>query len=129
MTKKEKEKYIEREIKRLNANFPDMPKGMVEAIIEWNIDLKSEWVTDTLIDWVSEVAHRYRTHINYEDLLSENTEVAYGTLIMIIGRDLASGVCKTPKLELMFERYVYNIMSLKNGNGKTADEVKPLKNK
>lgn len=127
MTEEEKALYIEREAKRLNGNFPELPESMIDAIIEWNIDRKSEWVTDTLIDWVTEVAHSYRTHINYLDLLSENTDVAYGTLIMVIGRHLAADVCLTPTLELMFERYVFNIMNLKWGDGKTADEVKPLK--
>lgn len=127
MTEEEKVLYIDREAKRLLGNFPELPKGMVDAIIEWNIDRKNEWVTDTLIDWVSEVAHGYRTHINYADLLSDNSEVAYGTLIMIIGRNLSADVCLTPQLELMFERYVFNIMNLKWGDGKTADEVKPLK--
>lgn len=126
MTEEEKVLYIDRESKRLHGNFPELPEGMIDAIIEWNINRKSEWVTDTLIDWVSEVAHSYRTHINYSELLSENSEVAYGTLIMIIGRALAKDVCMTPRLELMFERYVFNIMNLKWGDGRTADEVKPF---
>ena len=125
MTEEEKELYRNREAKRLTGNFPEMPKGMLEAIIEWNL-ANNNWVNDTTIDWVTEVAQKNR-HSEYGNLLSSNTELAYGTLIGIIGRELAYNSCKSPKLEIMFERYVFNIQNLAYGDRKTADEVCPLK--
>ncbi len=125
MTEEEKALFIHRESKRLSGNFPEMPKGMLDVVLDWNLSHDEDWVIDTTIDWVTEVAH-HRTHSEYGNLLSENTELAFGTLIGIIGRELAHDSCKSPELELMFERYVFNIQNLAFGDGKTADEVKPL---
>lgn len=125
MTEEEKVLYIQREAKRLTGNFPEMPKGMLDAILEWNME-HEDGVTDATIDWVTEVAHRSR-HNEYGNLLSSNTELAYGTLIGVIGRELAHDSCKSPKLEMMFERYVFNIQNLAYGDRKTADQVCPLK--
>ncbi len=126
MTEEEKALFINREATRLKGNFPEMPEGMIDVILEWNLSNENEWVTDTTIDWVTEVAHRNR-HSDYGNLLSDNTELAYGTLIGTIGRELARDACKSPKLEMMIERYVFNLQNLAFGDGKTADEVRPLK--
>ena len=126
LTEEEKVLFVQREAKRLTGNFPEMPDGMIDVVLEWNLAHENDWVTDTTIDWVTEVAHRNR-HSEYGNLLSSNTELAYGTLIGIIGRELAHDSCKSPELEMMFERYVFNIQNLAYGDRKTADEVCPLK--
>ncbi len=129
MTEEEKKAYIKREARRLYGNFPEMPEGMIDVIIEWNLaneNNQERQITDSLIDWVREAAHK-KNHVNYLDLLSEDSEVAYGTLISIIEREPAVKVCRSKELERMFERFVFNFQNFIFGDGKNADEVKPLK--
>ena len=122
MTEEEKELK-----KRLKGDYPDMPKGMATAIIKWNKAHPFDEVTDRIIGEVTRIAGLREK--NYYALLSSDTEEAYGVLISILSsRELVRLACKNKELERMFERYVFNIQSLRfSEDGKTADDVCPLK--
>ena len=117
----------EEKIERLQWEFPDMPLGMAKAIIKWNKNHSDEKITNRMLEKVTENAN-IKEKLNFESLLSSDKEEAYGELIFVLSsRDLAEKICKNSELERMFERYAFSIQNLNFGDGRTVDEVCPLK--
>lgn len=113
----------------LMKELPGLPSGFVKAIMEWNSSHPGDdQITLKFLREAGRCASAIRTHFEYDELLSDSSDEAYLMLIKTIGRFLPQLIGKTPELEQYLERYVFDILSLKWGDGKTADEVKPLKN-
>ncbi|MBR2658689.1 hypothetical protein IKG28_00385 [Candidatus Saccharibacteria bacterium] len=113
----------------LIRELPDLPSSFVKAILEWNVAHPGEddQITLKFLKEAERCASALRTHIEFEELLSDSSDIAYAMLIKVIGRFLTENIGRNPKLEQYLERYIFDILSLKWGDGKTADEVKPLK--
>ena len=114
----------------LIRELPELPSGFIKVILEWNASHPGEddQISLKFLREAGRCASALRTRIEFEELLSDSSDIAYASLIKAIGRFLADNIGKTPELEQYLERYVFDILSLKWGDGKTADEVKPLKN-
>ena len=111
MTEEEKRikaEKIEADAAKLKGLHPDMPSELAKLIADWNYDRVINVISANHLEYVEKIVHKRRKdEVNYDNLLSEDKELAYGTMVSIIGRDLAEEISKTPEIEKYFAKYIY----------------------